>query len=475
MSTAETRSSRSSVSFSFSGGARSPASLSQPQSRRGQQEAASFARPKTRPSQTEGQLAHFEALVVKDKARTAYHLVWISSLLLLAFGLCMLLSVSVAVSSEDGGKFVYVKQQGIAALVGLVCLAVAVRLNYRRLKVWLWPVTGTAVMLLLLVHVPSFGQSRGGSTSWLDLGLISLQPSEFAKLAVVILGSYFLSRRRSSLGDVLSFVWPFGAIGIVFCVLVVLEGDLGTALIIAGVIVAMFWLAGMKAKHWFFLTGAGLASALALVVTSQERMSRFLVFWDPSRDPHGSGYQLMQSLIALGRGGWFGAGPGQSIQKFQYLPEAHTDMIFSILGEELGLVGSAGVILLFVILGVASWRLASSCADGMGKLLIGSCAMLITLQAAVNIGGVTGALPLTGVPLPFVSYGRSSLVVMLTSVGLILSVARRAPAVAQRQFPRFDNVTNIDSWRRNRGTRRASAGLGGRPYEGRSRGGLQWN
>lgn len=431
---------------------------------------------KTRPSADARPLVEpSKRLVVKDEATFAYHLVWISSLVLLGLGLCMLLSVSTAVSPQDGGKFTYVKQQGIAALVGLACLAVAMRLNYRRLKRWLWLVASVAALLLVLVHVPSLGQSRGGSTSWLALGPASLQPSEFAKLAVVLLGAYFLSNRRSHVGDFLSFAWPFGALGMVFCALVVLEGDLGTALIIAGIVLGMFWLGGMKARHWLALASTGLLGALVLVLTSQERLSRFLVFWDPSRDPTDSGYQLMQSLIALGRGGWLGAGPGQSVQKFQYLPEAHTDMIFSILGEELGFVGCAVVIFLFVILAVASWRLASCCADGMGKLLIGGCGMLITLQAAINIGGVIGALPLTGVPLPFVSYGRSSLVVMLACVGLILAVARRAPVLQERQISRFRNVTNIDSWRRDRGARRAGTSSGGRSDESRSRSGLQWN
>ena len=221
---------------------------------------------------------------------------------------------------------------------------------------------------------------------------------------------------------------PFGLTGLLMCVLVLLEPDLGTAIIIAGLMLGMLWVGGMKRTHWLGLVGAGAGLAFLLVATNAERMSRVLSFLDPGADPYDTGYQLSQSLVALGRGGWFGVGPGQSVQKFKYLPKAHTDMIFAILGEEFGLLGAGLVILLFAVFAFAAWRLAAQCCDPMGRYLIAGCGMLVTLQAVVNIGGVIGALPLTGVPLPFISYGRNSLLVMLIAVGLILSVARWAPA-----------------------------------------------
>jgi cell division protein FtsW len=221
----------------------------------------------------------------------------------------------------------------------------------------------------------------------------------------------------------------------------------------------MLWLAGMKGKQWLLVAGTGMAAAAALICSNGEKMSRILSFLNPSADPQNSSYQLWQSLVALGRGGWFGVGPGQSIQKFQYLPKAHTDMIFSILGEEFGLVGAGVVIVLFGVFAMVCWQLARRCADPMGKYLIAGCGMLVTLQAVVNIGGVIGALPLTGVPLPFMSYGRSSLVVMLMAVGLILAVAKRAPA---RPVPspsvRCENVTRIDLRRWDGGPRGARSG-----------------
>jgi cell division protein FtsW len=194
-------------------------------------------------------------------------------------------------------------------------------------------------------------------------------------------------------------------------------------------------------------------------VLNAERMSRVLSFLNPSSDPQGASYQLTQSLVALGRGGWFGVGPGESVQKFQYLPKARTDMIFAILGEEFGLLGAGLVILLFGVFAVACWRLARRCGDPMGKLLIAGCGMLVILQAAVNIGGVIGALPLTGVPLPFISYGRNSLLVMLVAVGVILAVSKRAPvAAAQSQGERYENVTHIDRRRWDGRARGARAG-----------------
>jgi cell division protein FtsW len=202
-----------------------------------------------------------------------------------------------------------------------------------------------------------------------------------------------------------------------------------------------------------------LGGVIGLTVQSHERMSRVLSFLDPWKDPHGDGYQLIQSLVALGRGGWFGVGPGQSVQKFQYLPKARTDMIFAIVGEEFGLIGAAVVILVFGVFAVACWRLARRCGDPMGRLLIAGCGMLVILQAVVNIGGVTGAMPLTGVPLPFISYGRNSLLVMLMAVGLILAVCRRAPAtMARSEGERYENVTHLDRRRWDGRARGARAG-----------------
>ncbi|OFV85269.1 MAG: hypothetical protein A2W26_09330, partial [Acidobacteria bacterium RBG_16_64_8] len=349
-------------------------------------------------------------------------------LLLLIAGLSMMLSLSFASTAVGGEKFLYIRQQGITGGVGLVLLVILSRVDYRRLRSFSMAFLMAIMFSLVLLHIPGIGRSEGGSASWIPLGPLSFQPSEFAKLAVVLVGAQLLFDRRRSVGSLTSFMWPFGAICAGICGLVVLEGDLGTAIIIAGLTLGLLWLRGMNGRHWALIASGGAVAALAVTLSSKERMSRLLSFVDPSADPQGSSFQLSQSLVALGRGGWFGVGPGQSVQKYQYLPKAHTDMIYAILGEEFGLLGAALVILLFAALALACWQLARRCADPVGRYLIAGCGMLITLQAAVNIGGVTGALPLTGVPLPFISYGRNSLLVMLMAVGLILSVGRFAAA-----------------------------------------------
>jgi cell division protein FtsW len=389
------------------------------------------------------------------------HLVWVSMTLLLVGGLCMMLSVSTSVGAGDGGRYVYLRDQAIAALVGVVLLVLLARADYRRLRVPSLVFFGAVMLSLFVVHVPGVAWSEGGSESWIGLGALSFQPSEFAKLAVVLLGAHLLSSPRAAGRRFWSYVWPFGVLSLMMCGLVFWEGDLGTAVIIAGLFMGMLWIGGMRSPQWLAVAAAGAAAVLGLTLVNSERLSRVLSFLHPSADPYDSAFQLNQSLVALGRGGWLGVGPGQSVQKYQYLPKAHTDMIYAILGEEFGLVGAGAVIILFGIFAAACWRLARRCSDPMGKYLIAGCGMLVVLQAIVNIGGVIGALPLTGVPLPFISYGRNSLLVMLAAVGLVLSVARRMPAGPEpSRVQRYDNVTHLD--RRRWDGRARGARLGAR-------------
>ena len=397
----------------------------------------------------------------KNACPFSFHVVWIIALVLLVVGLCMMLSVSAArgLTSPGEDKYLYVKQQGITAIAGLVGMILVSRLDYRKLRGASVVVLAFMAGVLLFMHVPGVSESEGGASSWIPLGPLTFQPSEFAKLAVVLAGAHLLSMPRSRRDDFKSFMLPFGAAGMVMCLLVLAEPDLGTAIIIAGLLLGLLWIAGMKVRHWIMLAGAGAAATLALTFSSSTRMARVLSFLNPAADPHGASFQLSQSLVALGRGGWFGVGPGESVQKFSYLPEAHTDMIFAILGEEFGLIGAGLVILLLGALALACWRLARRCADPMGRYLIAGCGMLVTLQAVVNIGGVIGAMPLTGVPLPFISYGRNSLIVMLLAVGLILSVARSAPASrVPSDVTRYENVTDIDRRRGDRWARGARSG-----------------
>jgi len=393
----------------------------------------------------------------------SYHLVWITALLLLTAGLCTVLSVSLAEGVRGGDRFVYVRPQAIVAAVGLVLMFLLSRLDYRKLRVASLAFMGVVMVSLIVVHIPGVAQSEGGASSWIQLGPLTYQPSEFAKLAVVLAGACLLSGSRVRSGRFLSYIWPFGVVGLAVCALVMWENDFGTAILIAGLVLGMLWLAGMKSRQWLLLTGGGLASALAVVFLTSggKRVSRITALFEGAANANGTGYQLRQSLMALGRGGWFGVGPGESVQKFAYLPEAHNDMIYAILGEEFGFLGAGLVIALFAVFALACWRLARQCAEPMGKYLIAGCGMIVILQAAVNIGGVIGAIPLTGVPLPFVSYGRNSLLVMLMAVGLILAVAKRATVrTAPSPAARFDNVTRIDRRRWDSGARSAGSSAG---------------
>jgi len=395
---------------------------------------------------------------LKDLLPVPFHLVWVITCILLIFGLCMMLSVSTAVTSGD--KFGYLRNQGITAAVGMAMLVVLSRVDHQKLRTWSVLFLGAVVFSLLLLHVPGVARVEGGAGSYIPVGPFTYQPSEFAKLAVVLLGAHVLTSPRVADGRFRSYMLPFGLCSLLMILLVVWEHDLGTAIIIAGLMLGMLWIGGIKGSQLALLAGMGFAGAAGLILTSEERISRFLSFWNPAHDPSGSSYQLTQSLVALGRGGWFGVGPGQSVQKYQYLPKARSDMIFAILGEEFGLVGGGLVIILFIAFALMCWRLARSCSDPMGRLLIAGCGMLVTLEAVVNIGGVIGALPLTGVPLPFISYGRNSLLVMLAAVGLILAVCRRSRDVSARsEGVRYDNVvTHLDSRRRDGRARSARAG-----------------
>ncbi len=398
---------------------------------------------------------------LKDSARLAYYATWGLTLVLLGVGLCMMLSVSVTTAVTPGeDRFAYVRDQGLTALVGVVALVLISRFDYRR---WLRgasiAVLAVSILSLLAVHIPGLGASEGGAASWIPLGPVTFQPSEFAKLALVMAGAHLLSVRRAAPGDLKALMVPFGLTGIIMCGLVLAEPDLGTAVIIGGLMLGFLWVGGMRGRHFALITGAGLGLATLMVLIDAEKKSRFLAFLDPGADPYGSGFQLSQALVALGRGGWFGVGPGESVQKFSYLPKAHTDMIFAILGEEFGLVGAGLVVLLFAGFALAAWRLARECTEPMGRYLLAGCGMLVTLQAVVNIGGVIGAMPLTGVPLPFMSFGRNSLLVMLVAVGLMLSVARWAPGrPARALIKRDEHVAHTDRGRRDGGPRGARAG-----------------
>jgi cell division protein FtsW len=389
---------------------------------------------------------------VKGAARghLEYHLLVLVTLGLVAFGLVMVYSASSARALlASGDSAYYLERQALYAGLGLVTLFLLARFDFRRLKLAAGPLLVTSFALLAAVLV--LGTAVNGARRWLSFGIVAVQPSELAKLALALWVATVLCRGRApaSLGELLR---PIGLVVGAACGLILIEPDLGTAIAIAIMVSAMLLVAGSPFRVLAGASAIGMTIALAAIWIEPYRRVRLFSFLDPWHDPQGAGFQSVQAMIALGSGGVLGVGLGESVQKVYYLPEASTDMIFAIVGEELGLLGAFGLIAAFALFGYAGFNIALRCRDPFGKRLAVGLTALICGQAALNMSAVMGLAPLTGIPLPFVSYGGSSLVVGLASVGILLNIAVNHAAVAESEVPR-----------RSRGNGRArAAGAGGR-------------
>jgi cell division protein FtsW len=348
------------------------------------------------------------------------------TLALVAFGLVMVYSATSA-AAEIGGHNpnYYLERQGLYAAAGIGLMVIAQRWDYRRLRLLAPPFIGIA--LVLLVAVLAIGPAVNGARRWIPLGPASFQPSELAKLALAVWAAAYLSRRPAP-RDLRQLARPVGALAGVFSVLLLLEPDLGTAIAILVMLTAMLFIAGTPLPT--LAGGLGIAAALgtAAIWLEPYRRARFFAFLHPWDDAQGTGFQIVQALIGIGSGGIFGVGLGQGVQKIFYLPEAHTDMMLANIGEELGLVGVAAVVAAYGLFGWAGLKVALACRDPFGKLLASGVTALICGQASINIAAVMGIAPLTGIPLPFLSYGGSSLVVLLAAVGILLNIAHRGSA-----------------------------------------------
>jgi cell division protein FtsW len=355
-----------------------------------------------------------------------FHVLVLVTLGLVAFGLVMVFSASsgrAAVFAEDPAY--YLKRQSVYALLGLVALVVFSRLDLRAIRGLGPPLLGTS--FVLLVAVLALGTAVNGARRWLSLGFVEFQPSELAKLALALWLAAFLARRRAprSLGELAR---PAGLVVLAVCALILLEPDLGTSLAIVIMAVAMLVVAGTPMRVLASAGGILAGLALAAIWLEPYRRARLMSFLDPWADPEGTGFQTVQAMIALGSGGVFGVGLGESVQKVNYLPESTTDMIFAIIGEELGLLGAFAVVAAFVAFAYAGFNVALRARDPFAKLLAAGITALIAGQAVVNLSAVLGIAPLTGIPLPFVSYGGSSLIVTLASVGILLNIAANGGA-----------------------------------------------
>jgi cell division protein FtsW len=363
---------------------------------------------------------------------------------LVLFGLVMVYSAtSGSAALGNANPLGVVEKQVIYALIGVGLLVVVSRLPLEQLRA-LAP-TLVVAALVLCVGVLAVGASVNGARRWITVGPLVFQPSELAKLAVVVWTASYLSRRPAP-RTLKELARPLGFLVLGFAGLVLVEPDLGTALTLLMVVGAILLVSGTRMR--LLASAYGIVFALAAIAawSSPYRRDRLLTFLDPWKDPTGAGLQNVQALISFGSGGIFGRGLGQGIEPLHYLPEAHTDMMFAVVGEELGLVGVALMLMAFCAFGYAGIRLAIACRDPFAKRLAAGITALVCGQAAINMAAVIGVAPLTGIPLPFVSYGGSSLVVMLVGVGVLLNIARdggRATAAVP------------DRGRGNGGTRRA--------------------
>jgi cell division protein FtsW len=347
------------------------------------------------------------------------------SCLLVVVGLIIILSASSVTSFANyGSSFLFFKRQLLWAVAGMALFVLFCRLDYRRLKGFGYVLYPIALLLLVLTLVPGIGVTVGGGTRWIALGAFSFQPSEFAKLALLLLSADVFSRKQESLlqrpSHMLLPMVP--AMGLM-AALVLRQPDLGTTLLLGAIGIGMLFLAGSPLRFLVPLGVAGATIATFAALSAPYRRERVLAFMDPWADPLRTGYHTIQSLIALGSGGWLGVGLGASRQKWMYIPNAHTDFIFAILGEEMGAVGTVAVLGMFALLAYLGLKAARRAPDRFGMLLASGIVIWISVQTLVNIGAVTALLPVTGVPLPLLSFGGSSLVLSLTAMGILTNIA----------------------------------------------------
>jgi cell division protein FtsW len=360
-----------------------------------------------------------------------YNMLLTATLCLLALGAVMVFSASSTTRIlQDGGlsdSAFYLKRTLLFGAVGLLIMHLTARHGLALARKLTPALLG--VSLFLLVAVLGIGTSVNGASRWIGSGFLQIQPSELAKVALILYGADLLARKPKRARSIEGFM-PFLVVVGASCLLIMLEPDMGTTMVVAFSVGATLIAAGARPRDLGLIAlGIGVV-ALLMTIVEPYRMARLTGFLNPGADASGAGFQAAQAKIALGSGGIFGVGIGNGVQKAFYLPEAHTDMISAVIGEELGLVGIVGVVGLFAMFGYAGLKVAQRAKDTYGRLLVAGLTSLVLVQATINLFAVMGLAPLTGVPLPFVSYGNSSLMASLFAVGLILNVARGGTAKA---------------------------------------------
>jgi cell division protein FtsW len=344
---------------------------------------------------------------------------------LVVVGLVMVLSASSVQALRDfGSSWVVFQRQAMWVLIGAVALLLAVRTDYRRWQRPAVPLALLALGLLLVVLVPGLGVSVRGSSRWIGSGQFRVQPSEFAKLAILLFTADILARRGAK-GTARSALRPILLVFGIAAFLVMGQPDMGTTLVLGCIVLSLLFVGGVELRTLGGLVGVAAGGALLLGLVEGYRRARLFSFLNPWKDAGNTGYQIVQSLVGLASGHWTGLGLGASRAKWGFLPNAYTDFIFAIIGEELGLLGTLLVIGLFVAFAILGVRTALKAPDRFGALLAAGITAWVVGQALINIGAVIGVLPVTGVPLPFVSFGGSSLVITMGAAGILLNIARQ--------------------------------------------------
>ena len=345
--------------------------------------------------------------------------------LLIAIGVVMIYSSSGIYAAQVLGSDTYFLNRHLLFLaMGLLFTFIFMTVDYRELRKYAKPLIVLSVLLLILVLIPGIGKESYGARRWFKLGPFNIQPSEFIKIAMLIYVADFLARKQNKIRDFLKGFLPLLLVVGFVCFLILKQPDLGNSVSLAVVVFIVMFIAGAQIKHLGIIFLAALPVFYLLIARVPYRLARIMAFLDPWQDSQGIGFQLTQSQIALGSGGLTGVGLGKSMQKLFYLPAAHTDFILSIIGEEVGLIGTLSVVILFLILIAQGARIAKRTTDSFGFYLATGIVVMLGLQAVVNIGVSIGALPTKGLPLPFVSYGGSALIANLLAIGLLLNISR---------------------------------------------------
>ncbi|MDD4510245.1 MAG: putative lipid II flippase FtsW [Oscillospiraceae bacterium] len=352
------------------------------------------------------------------------------TMLLLGFGLVMLLSASSASSYyESGNAMAYFTKQAIFAVSGVAVMFVVSKIDYQSFRGLSVIILGVAIFLLIvvLIPIPGFSIKANGARRWLNLGITNFQPSELAKLGVILYFSARISKMKDKMTEMRSLA-PFVVVLMIIAILLYFEPHMSGTILILAVGVVLLFVGGIKLKWVAAGTGTMVAGLWFIITNTQYMTSRIQLWQNPWSDPRGDGYQIIQSLYAIGSGGFLGLGFGKSRQKFLYLPEEHNDFIFAVVCEELGFIGGAIVLILFALLILRGYWLAIHARDRFGSLLIVGVTTLLAVQVFLNIGVVTNFFPVTGISLPFFSYGGTALFLQLFEIGIVLSVSRQIPA-----------------------------------------------